>query len=126
MKRKFLLTKLVTGALPFAMLGAEGPAKSSPLAEGQIETSGVTNMRCMRGIDMAEILTLWKNQDAELQQLLTEMNQAPADKKADATAALISKLVQQQAAFHEKAQDLVNADAKDAKEMCCGMRETED
>ena len=74
------------------MLGAEGPAKSSPLAEGQIETSGVTNMR---GIDMAEILTLWKNQDAELQQLLTEMNQAPADKKADATAALISKLVQQ-------------------------------
>ena len=52
-------------------------------------------MRCMRGIDMGEILTLWKNQDAELQQLLTEMNQAPADKKADATAALISKLVQQ-------------------------------
>jgi hypothetical protein len=125
MKATFLVTTLVTAALPFAMLRAEDPTESNPQPEGQTETSGETDMQCMRGINTAEIIILWKNQDTELQQLLTEVNQAPADKKADATAALVSKLVQQQTAFHEKVRDLVNADARGGKEMCCGMMETD-
>jgi hypothetical protein len=108
------------------MLRAEDPTESNPHQEGQTETSSVTDMQCMRGINTAEILILANNQDTELQQLLTEMNQAPADKKADAIAALVSKLVQQQTAFHEKVLDLVNADARGGKGMHCGMMETED
>src|SRR5215471_3526280 len=99
MKSILLLTTLVTATLPFAMLRAEDPTGSNTQQKDQTETSDVTDMQCMQGINTAELLILANNQDTELQQLLTEMNQAPADKKADASG---------------------------GKEMPCGMMETED
>ena len=122
MKSIFLLTTLVTATLPFAMLRAEDPTGNNTQQKGQTETSDVTDMQCMQGINTAELLILANNQDTELQQLLAEMNQAPADKKTDAIAALVSKLVQQQTAFREKVLDLAKADAGGH----CGMMETED
>jgi hypothetical protein len=108
------------------MLRAEDPTAGNTQQKNQTETSDVTDMQCMQGINTAELLILANNQDTELQQLLTEMNQAPADKKTDAIAALVSKLVQQQTAFREKVLDLAKADARGGKEMPCGMMETED
>jgi len=125
MKSTLLLTTLVTATLPFAMLRAEDPTASNTQQKSQTESSDVTDMQCMQGINTAELLILANNQDTELQQLLTEMNQAPADKKTDAIAALVSKLVQQQTAFREKVLDLAKADARGGKEMHCGMMETE-
>src|SRR5262245_40171477 len=115
MKSRLLLTTLVTATLPFATLRAEDPTESNTQQKGQTETSDVTDMQCMRGINTAELLILANNQDTELQQLLTEMNQAPADKKTDAIAAVVSKLVQQQTAFREKVLDLAKADARGGK-----------
>jgi hypothetical protein len=42
-----------------------------------------------------------KEQDAELDKLLAEMNSAPADKKLDAVAAVVTKVVEQRKAMHE-------------------------
>ena len=53
MKSIFLLTTLVTATLPFAMLRAEDPTESNPQQKGQTETSDVTDMQCMRGINTA-------------------------------------------------------------------------
>jgi hypothetical protein len=56
-----------------------------------------------------------------------DLTQAPADKKAEATAALLSKLVEQRTALHQKVRDLVDAaDSRGAKAMGCEMMETED
>ncbi|CAB4244227.1 conserved exported protein of unknown function [Methylacidimicrobium sp. AP8] len=43
---------------------------------------------------------LMERQDAELQRLTEEMNQAPADKKLDRAVAVINKLVEQRREMH--------------------------
>lgn len=43
-----------------------------------------------------------KAMDAELDKLVAEMNAAPADKKADATAAVITKMAEQRKMMREK------------------------
>jgi hypothetical protein len=37
----------------------------------------------------------WKDRDAELDKLVADMNSAPSDKKSDAIAAVVTKLVEQ-------------------------------
>ena len=44
----------------------------------------------------------WKAQDAELDKLIGDVNSAPAEKKADALAAVASKLVEVRKSDHEK------------------------
>lgn len=60
----------------------------------------------------------WKEQDAELDKLVAEMNSAPADKKLDAVAALLTKLVVQRKEMHEQMQKMMSADEKQAMGMC--------
>jgi hypothetical protein len=43
-----------------------------------------------------------KDQDAELDKLVAEMNSPSADKKLDAVAAVVAKLVEQRKALHEQ------------------------
>jgi hypothetical protein len=49
----------------------------------------------------ALMMSSWKDQDAELDKLVAEMNSAPADKKLDAVAALLTKLVEQRKTMHQ-------------------------
>jgi hypothetical protein len=50
------------------------------------------------------------------------MNSAPADKKLDAVAAVLNKLVQQRKAMHEQMQQMMSANEKEGKGMCRMMR----
>ena len=58
-----------------------------------------------------------KAQDAEIDKLVTEMNSATADKKMDAMAALLTKIVDQRKAMHEKMAS-THMDMNDAMECC--------
>ena len=59
-----------------------------------------------------------KEQDAELDKLVTEMNSAPVDKKLDAVAAVLTKLVEQRKAMHEQMQKMMSRNEKEGMGMC--------
>ena len=60
-----------------------------------------------------QMMSNWKNQDAELDKLVAEMNSASADKKLDAVAAVVTKLVEQRKAMHEQMQKMMGMDMSD-------------
>jgi hypothetical protein len=55
----------------------------------------------MMGKDMGNMMSKWKEQEAELDKLVADMNSAPSDKKVDAIAVVVTKLVEQRKAMHE-------------------------
>ena len=59
-----------------------------------------------------------KDQDAELDKLVVEMNNAPTDKKLDAVAAGVAKLVEQRKALHEQMGKMMSANDKEGMGMC--------
>ena len=60
----------------------------------------------------------WKDQDVELDKLVAEMNSAPSDKKLDAVAAVLTKLVEQRKTMHEHMQKMMSANEKEGMGMC--------
>jgi hypothetical protein len=76
----------------------------------------MTGMKGMMG--KGEMMSNWKDQDAELDKLVAEMNSASADKKLDAVAAVVTKLVEQRKAMHEQMQKMMSANEKDGMGMC--------
>ena len=91
MKSKYVLTLAIAAALPAIALIAQvpphGPMKG--MVSKMMETH--QNME-------AEM----KAQDVELDRLCAEMNSAPADKKLDAVAAVVAKLVEQRKTMHSR------------------------
>ncbi|MDB6108601.1 MAG: hypothetical protein JWR69_351 [Pedosphaera sp.] len=86
-------------------VGASVPAGAQPSTPTTNDTSGTNmwmqhrqQMKAMRQQLKADI----KAQDDELQQLVTQMNSAPADQKVDAIAAVVSKLVEDRLATHQE------------------------
>src|SRR5262249_30170476 len=65
-----------------------------------------------------QMMSNWKDQDAELDKLVAEMNSASADKKLDAVAAVVTKLVEQRKAMHEQMQKMMSAEEKEGMGMC--------
>ena len=65
-----------------------------------------------------KMMSNWKEQDAEVDKLVAEMNSAPADKKLDAVAAVLTKLVEQRKAMHEHMQKMMSANEKEGMGMC--------
>ena len=104
MKSTHILAIIVTAALPGAVLLAQpGPPwmqKNAPKMEMNQKMEGEMNA-----------------QDAEIDKLVTEMNSATADKKMDAMAALLTKIVDQRKAMHEKMASM-HMDMNDAMECC--------
>ena len=90
MKSTHILAIMIAAALPGAALLAQGgppwtkehPAKMSPMHQ-KME---------------AEM----KAQDADLDKLVSEMNMATGEKKADAMAAVLSKMVEQRKTMHNE------------------------
>jgi hypothetical protein len=64
------------------------------------------------------MMSNWKEQDAELDKLVAEMNSASADKKVDAIAAVLTKLVEQRKAMHEQMQTMMAENVKSQMNMC--------
>ena len=88
MKTTHLLAALVAATLPLTVL-AEDTAKTETTDQNQEQSSETTGMK---GIDMGQMMSNSKDQDAELDKLVAEMNSASADKKLDTIAAVLTKL----------------------------------
>ena len=71
----------------------------------------------MMGMDMGNMMSKWKEQEAELDKLVADMNSAPSDKKVDAIAAVVTKLVEQHKAIRERMQKMMTEDGKDMVKM---------
>ena len=74
-------------------------------------------MGMMGGKDMGNMMSKWADQEAELDKLVAEMNSAPSDKKVDAIAAVVTKLVEQHKAIHERMQKMATDGGKDMIKM---------
>jgi hypothetical protein len=75
------------------------------------------DMGSMMGMDIGNMMSKWKEQEAELDKLVADMNSAPSDKKVDAIAAVVSKLVEQRKAMHEGMQKMRTEGGKDMMKM---------
>ena len=120
MKTTYLLATLVAASLPLAAITAEDSSKTETTDQQQKQSSdmtemkGLTGMKCMMG--KGQMMSNLKEQDTELDQLVTQMNKAPADKKLDAVAAVLNKLVQERKTMHEQMQKMMAKNEKDG--MC--------
>jgi hypothetical protein len=116
MKTTYLLATLVAATLPLAAVIAEDSTKTETTDQQKEQSSDMTGMKCMMG--KGQMMSNLKEQDAELDQLVAEMNSAPADKKLDAVATLLNKLVQQRKAMHEQMQKMMAKNEKEGMCMC--------
>ena len=110
MKTTHLLTTLIAATLPLAAIVAEDSGKTETTDQKQEQNTGM--------MGKGQMMSNWKEQDAELDKLVAEMNSAPADKKLDAVAAVLTKLVQQRKSMHEQMQKMMSANEKEGMGMC--------
>jgi hypothetical protein len=115
MKATHILATLVAATLPLAAITAEDSSKTETTDQKQEQNSDMTGMK---GMGKGQMMSDWKDQDAELDKLVAEMNSAPADKKLDAVAAVVTKLVEQRKAMHEQMQKMMSANEKEGMAMC--------
>jgi hypothetical protein len=110
MKTKYLVISLIVAALPLAGLAAEdtGNKQTGQKEEQNSGAAGKDQMMCES----------FSQQDAELDKLVADMNSAPADKKLDAIAAVVTKIVEQRKATHEQMTKMMSADEKTGMHMC--------
>ena len=110
MKTRHLVIPLVAAALPMAGLIAQdsGKKETTQQEEQNVSAAGKDQIMCKSR----------SQQDAELDQLVAEMNSASSNKKLDAVAAVVVKLVEQRKATHEQMTKMMSADAKTGMNMC--------
>lgn len=110
MKTTYLLATLIAATLPLTVITAEDSSKTGTTEQKQEQNSDTTGMKGMMG--KGQMMSDLKDQDAELDELVAEMNSAPADKKLDAVSAVVTKLVEQRKAMHEQMQKMTSANEK--------------
>ena len=110
MKTRYLVIPLIAVALPMAGLIAQdsGKKETTQKEEQNASPAGKDQMMCKS----------WSQQDAELDQLVAEMNSASSDKKLDAVAAVVAKLIEQRKATHGQMTKMMSADEKTGMNMC--------
>src|SRR5215472_16088661 len=115
MKRTHLLAATIAAAIALAPVLAEDTTKPEATDQAQEQKDCCKGMMRnmmgkekgnMAGMDMGNMMSKWKDQQAELDKLVADMNSAPSDKKADAVAAVVTKLVEQHKAMHEGLQKM--------------------
>jgi hypothetical protein len=119
MKTTQLLASLVAATLPFALVSAQDASKTESADQKQEQGCGMMGMKGMMGKD--QMTSFLQKQDAELDRLVTEMNVAAPDKKLDAVAALLTKLVEQRKLTHEQMQQMTPATGKEGMCACRTM-----
>ena len=117
MKTTHLLAALIAATLPLTAVLAEDTAKTETTDQKQEQSSDSTGMKGM-DMDMGQMMSNSKDQDVEIDKLIAEMNSASADKKLDAIAAVLTKLVEQRKAMHEQMQKMMSANDKEGMGMC--------
>ena len=120
MKRTHLLAAMSAAAIALAPVLAEDTTKPEAADQTKEQKSGCMEMMGtgnMMGMDMGSIISNRKDQEAELDKLVADMNSAPSDKKVDAIAAVVTKLVEQRKAMHEGMQKMMTEGGKDMMKM---------
>jgi hypothetical protein len=74
------------------------------------------DMGNIMGMDMEKMMSNWKDQEAELDKLVADMNSAPPDKK------VVTKLVEQRKAMHGRMQNMMTQGGKEMMKMGRMMR----
>ena len=123
MKRTHLLAATIAAVISLAPVLAQDTTK--PEAADQTKEQkdccmGMTGMKMgnmMGMLGMGDMTSNWKDQEAELDKLVGEMNSAPSDKKVDAITAVVTKLVEQRKAMHERMQKMMTEGGKDMMKM---------
>jgi hypothetical protein len=95
--------------LPLTATPAEDTVQSETTDQKQEQNSNSVGKK-------GNMMSNWKDQDAEIDKLMAEMNSAPADKKLDAVIAVLTKLVEQRKAM--QMQKMMSANEKEAMGMC--------
>ena len=121
MKRTHLLAATVA-AIALAPVLAEDTTKPEAADQTKEQKDCCRGMMgkdigSMMGMDMGNMMSKWKEQEAELGKLVADMNNAPSDKKVDAIAAVVTKLVEQRKAMHEGMQKMRTEGGKDMMKM---------
>ena len=116
MKTTELLATLIAATLPLGTIVAEDSGKTETTEQKQEQKSDATGMKGMIG--KGQMICNCKDQDAELDKLIEQMNSAAPDKKLDAIAAVVTKLVEQRKAMHEQMQKMMSTDQKEGMGMC--------
>jgi len=115
MKTTDLLAILIAATLPLTAIPAEDTGQTETTDKKQEQSSDTSSDTMgMKG----KMMSNWKDQDAEVDKLVAEMNSAPAEKKLDAVAAVLTKLVEQRKAMHEQMQKMMSANEKEGMGMC--------
>src|SRR5258707_9290511 len=118
MKTTYLFATLVAAALPLGALTAEDSNKPEATPQKQEQNSDMMGMKGMMGKE--QMMSYWKDQDAELDKLVAEMNSASADKKIEAVVTVLNKLVQQRKAMNEQMKKMMSSTEKQGRGRCRG------
>ena len=122
MKRTHLSVATIAVAIALAPVLAEDTTKPEASDQTQEQNDCCKGMMGkekgnMTGMDMGNKMSKWKEQEAELDKLVADMNSAPSDKKVDAIAAVVTKLVEQHKAMRERMQKMMTEGGKDMMKM---------
>jgi hypothetical protein len=116
MKRTHLLAATIAAVISLAPVLAQDTTKPEAADQTQEQKDCCKGMMGMMGkekgnmmgmLGMGDMTSNWKDQEAELDKLVADMNSAPSDKKVDAIAAVVTKLVEQRKAMHERMQKMM-------------------
>jgi hypothetical protein len=115
--KNLLLTAGLCVGVGLATLVAQTSEQQSTPTPSPMNTMGMNQKQEQNSgmMGKGQMMSNWKDQDAELDKLVAEMNSAPADKKLDAVVAVLTKLVEQRKAMHEQMQKMM-----DMRGDCCG------
>jgi hypothetical protein len=116
MKTTQLIATLIAAILPLGAIVAENSGKTETTEQKQQQNTDKMGMKGMMG--RCQMMSTWKDQDAELDKLVAEMNNAAPEKKLDAVVAVVTKLVEQRKAMHEQMQKMMSSDDKEGMDMC--------
>ena len=119
MKRTHLLAATVA-AIALGPVLAEDTTKPEAADQTKEQNDccmGMMDMGSMMGMDIGNMMSKWKEQEAELDKLVADMNSAPSDKKVDAIAAVVSKLVEQRKAMRERVQKMMTEGRQEMMKM---------
>ena len=125
MKRTRLLAAMIAASIALAPVLAEDTTKPEAADQTQEQKDCCKGMMGMMGrekgnmmgMDMGNVMSNQKDQEAELDKLVADMNSAPSDKKVDAIAAVVTKLVEQHKAMRERMQKMMAEGGKDTMKM---------
>jgi len=106
MKKQTKTNHIIRSTLAFVLalvIWSPLQAQSAEPVKGKIMTEAQMMDRCREMMEKKEkMMAEMKAQDAELTAQVGEMNSAPTDKKLDLLAAVVTRMVQQNAAMHER------------------------